>query len=98
MTSKTYLNYKKSYFVAYYVSEVKYMIICKNRTDLQSVITKIKAQGKSLGFVPTMGALHQGHISLIHQSVKTWILPVQVFFVNPTQFNNPQISNVSSNS
>ncbi|HON51579.1 MAG TPA: pantoate--beta-alanine ligase [Bacteroidales bacterium] len=65
------------------------MIICKNRTDLQSVITKIKAQGKSLGFVPTMGALHQGHISLIHQSVQTCDITCASIFVNPTQFNNP---------
>lgn len=71
-----------------YVFEVLRMIICKNRTELQSVVTKIKTQGKSIGFVPTMGALHQGHISLVQESVSQCDVTFVSIFVNPIQFNN----------
>jgi len=72
-----------------YVSEVLHMIICKNRTELQTVVTDIQSQGKTIGFVPTMGALHKGHISLIEQSVNQCNTTFASIFVNPIQFNNP---------
>ncbi|HOS83503.1 MAG TPA: pantoate--beta-alanine ligase [Bacteroidales bacterium] len=65
------------------------MIICKNRTELQTVVTDIQSQGKTIGFVPTMGALHKGHISLIEQSVNQCNTTFASIFVNPIQFNNP---------
>lgn len=62
----------------------------KRRKDIYAAILAEKAKGKSIGFVPTMGALHQGHISLIARSVAENDVSVSSVFVNPIQFNNKQ--------
>lgn len=62
------------------------MIVIEKIADLQAYIKKKAA--KSVGFVPTMGALHDGHISLITRSVAENDLCVASVFVNPTQFND----------
>ncbi|RYD78129.1 MAG: pantoate--beta-alanine ligase [Sphingobacteriales bacterium] len=64
------------------------MKIFTKTADLQEVIRKEKALGKSVGFVPTMGALHAGHLSLTGNSLKQNDITVCSIFVNPTQFND----------
>lgn len=65
------------------------MIIYKRAGDLVKSLEKHRAAGRSIGFVPTMGALHEGHISLIAISKRLTSLTVCSIFVNPTQFNDP---------
>src|SRR5258708_33913479 len=66
------------------------MILFKRAGDLSGWLQGQRSQGKSIGFVPTMGALHAGHISLIDISKKSMGLTVCSIFVNPTQFNDPK--------
>jgi len=65
------------------------MIIFKENSALSKYLAKQKKMGLTTGFVPTMGALHKGHTSLILLSKKLKDLTVCSIFVNPTQFNNP---------
>jgi pantoate--beta-alanine ligase len=66
------------------------MILFKKAADITAYLLKIKEQGKPIGFVPTMGALHPGHISLIDTSKKQDSITVCSIFVNPAQFNDPK--------
>lgn len=65
------------------------MRILKEKEDLSRFIERQKNQYKKIGFVPTMGALHEGHISLVEKSIEDGNYTVVSIFVNPTQFNNP---------
>ena len=64
------------------------MIILKKKDGWIDIKDKISAQGTNIAFVPTMGALHEGHISLLKKSKELATLTVSSIFVNPTQFNN----------
>ena len=64
------------------------MIIFKQANSLTEYIRSAKNNGQKIGFTPTMGALHQGHLTLVQAANKDNDLTVCSIFVNPTQFNN----------
>ena len=66
------------------------MHIFNGKAALIAYLTSIKTTDSTIGFVPTMGALHQGHLSLMEQSLVENDYTVVSIFVNPTQFNNPE--------
>lgn len=66
------------------------MFIIKQPEDLSLYLQKQRQSGKKCGFIPTMGALHQGHLSLVNSAREEDQLVVCSIFVNPTQFNDPK--------
>jgi pantoate--beta-alanine ligase len=64
------------------------VLIIEKSTELTEFIAKHKGLGNTIGFVPTMGALHSGHISLVKKAKKENDLVIVSIFVNPTQFND----------
>ena len=66
------------------------MIVFRKKDELNAKISSLKEENTTVGFVPTMGALHQGHLSLVKEALANNNLVVVSIFVNPTQFDNSE--------
>lgn len=66
------------------------MRVYEKRLDIEKDVADLHKQNKSIGFVPTMGALHNGHLALVQKAIDENQVVIVSIFVNPTQFNNSE--------
>nr|WP_232517401.1 pantoate--beta-alanine ligase [Aquimarina aggregata] len=66
------------------------MQVHEKRRDIINYVASLKKKQKTIGFVPTMGALHKGHLALVERAIQENNIVIVSIFVNPTQFNNSE--------
>lgn len=66
------------------------MQLIRHISEIKHITEKLRAAGKTIGLVPTMGALHEGHLQLLRAAARQTDVTVCSIFINPTQFNNPE--------
>ena len=64
------------------------MKILENKRELDELLAKIRTNGTKIGLIPTMGSIHNGHLSLVENAIKENFFSITSIFVNPTQFND----------
>ena len=64
------------------------MKILENKGELDELLAKIRTNGTKIGLIPTMGSIHDGHLSLVENAIKENFFSITSIFVNPTQFND----------
>tara|TARA_B100000131_G_scaffold96402_1_gene93480 strand:- start:204 stop:1037 length:834 start_codon:yes stop_codon:yes gene_type:complete len=64
------------------------MKILENKRELDELLAKIRTNGTKIGLIPTMGSIHDGHLSLVENAIKENFFSITSIFVNPTQFND----------
>ena len=66
------------------------MQILRNRKELDHLLTRIRKKDLQIGLIPTMGGIHQGHLSLVKKSTQNKLFSLATIYINPTQFNDKE--------
>ena len=64
------------------------MQILRNRKELEHLLAQIRENDLQIGLIPTMGSIHEGHLSLVKKSIQNKLLSLVTIYINPTQFND----------